>query len=82
MLKNKFNEGLICASLNNSPANNSFSKSLSRKYAANWVERRTMLNSPVGCERAATGALAGATGFAAVPAAQSAAAKAWFCFAP
>ena len=30
---------------------------------------------------AATGALAGATGFAAVPAAQSATAEAWFCFA-
>ncbi len=36
---------------------------------ASGVERRTMLNSPVGCERAAIGALASATGVAAVPAA-------------
>ena len=35
---------------------------------ASGVERRTMLNSPVGCERAAIGALADATGVAAVPA--------------
>ncbi len=42
----------------------------------NGVERCTMLNSPVGCERTATGALAGATDFAAVSAAQSAAGRA------
>ncbi len=50
------------------PASGNATSATSCPPPASGVERRIMLNSPAGCERAAIGALADATGVAAVPA--------------